>query len=302
MSLLGKWVKSLDYHFEILPSCVRNKSPHSTCEKCLDACADAAITIVNHVPVIDWKHCVECGKCMTACPVQTVAGIFPRRTFFQNKLVLSGGDFPDVKELLILYKKGVKEIVSEDPAILKAIKQVVETANTMLHQLGETAFVISTASFEETEKVYSRRDLFTLWNTEGQSILKQAAPAKWRFNHNQLDASTYYPDFQFTNLSIDTDTCTLCKACEHLCGKNCLTISETGFSVEAQSCSSCQLCADICPENAIKIEEKISPATEYIHPIFTRTCSICQRQYETLREHDDKCVPCTKREGFLSPQ
>ena len=300
LSLLGKWVESLDYQLEILTDCTRYKSPRSTCQKCLDVCESEAVTFVNHVPVIARDRCVECGKCMSACPVQAVAGIFPKRTVVQNQLVLTAEDFPTVKELLVLYKKGVREIISEDPAVFEGGKQVLEKANKMLDQLGEESVSVSTAPFEKAEKIYSRRELFSLWNKEGQTFAKQAAPAKWRFNHTHLDVAKYYPDFQFTTISVDTAACTLCKACEHLCGKNCLTISETSFSVTAQACSSCQLCSDICPEQAISIEDQISPAHEVHYPIFKKTCSVCKQPYETLREHDDKCVACTKREGFLS--
>lgn len=301
MGLLGKWIESLDYQFEILPTCTRHKSPRSTCQRCFDVCKEAAISIDHNIPVISPKKCIECGKCMAACPVQAVAGIFPKRTVVNNTLVMTSADFPTVKELLLLYKNGVRGIISENPERLEDGKEVVDLANSMLEQLGEEPFTVSTDPFEKAEKVYSRRELFFVWHQESQSLMKQAVPAKWRFNHTQLDLAKYYPDFQFATLSVDTKKCTLCKTCEFLCEKNCLTISETGLTINAQSCSACQLCVDSCPEQAITIEEKISQVFDVHYPIYQKRCPVCGQPYATLREDDQKCVACTKQEGFLSP-
>ena len=36
--------------------------------QCVDVCPKGAISIVNHRSVIDQSKCVECGKCLNACP------------------------------------------------------------------------------------------------------------------------------------------------------------------------------------------------------------------------------------------
>jgi ferredoxin len=300
MGLLGKWVESLDYEYEILSSCTRHQSPLSTCEKCLSACQENAITLVNNRPVIAKEKCVECGDCISTCPVQAVAGIFPQRTVLQNELLITSEPTLTVKELLVLNKQGIKGIICEDSIISKSWKQTIDEANSLLHQLGEEPFTISIKALEQTEECYSRRELFSLWKKESQSLMKQATPAKWRFNHGQLDLPKYYPDYQFTNISVNLDTCTLCKACEILCEKKCLTITETSFSLAVQTCSSCQLCTDICPEKAITIEGQIKNVHDIHYPIYKKQCSVCHEPYNTLREHDEKCVRCTKTEGFLS--
>ena len=42
MALLSKWVESLDYEYEILSSCTRHRSHHSTCTKCVETCEKAS--------------------------------------------------------------------------------------------------------------------------------------------------------------------------------------------------------------------------------------------------------------------
>nr|WP_295974445.1 4Fe-4S dicluster domain-containing protein [uncultured Bacillus sp.] len=301
MGLLSKWVESLDYEYEILSSCTRHRSPRSTCSKCLDVCEEAAISLTKNKPVIVREKCVECGNCISACPVQAVAGIFPKRTVVDHKLLAVDEQLPTAKELLVLHKKGVKGLISEDTTTIELWNQVIEEANSMLKQLGKEPFTITIKTIQAQEEVYSRRELFSLWKKESQSIMKQVAPAKWRFNHQQLDLSKYYPEYQFTSIIIDTNKCILCKACEFLCEKKSLAIGETDFTVTAQTCSSCLLCVDICSEKAITINEKISPAREVHYPVYQKTCSGCQQSFVTLREHDEKCVICTKREelGYI---
>lgn len=299
MGLLEKWVESLDYEYEVLTSCTRHKSPHSTCQKCMDACEEAAVTLVNTKPVINRDKCIECGNCISACPVQAVAGIFPKRTVIKNRLLITSDYLSTVKELLVLYKKGIKEIICENLPLIDAWKEVIEQTNSILHQLGESPFSISNKVFEQTEAVYSRRELFSYWKTENESLMKQIAPAKWRFNQNHFDLSSIFPDYQFANISINLDKCTLCKACELLCEKNCFTITESSLSITAQACSSCQLCAEICPEKAISLEDKISKSQEIHYPIYKKKCSMCNQEYDSLHEYGEKCPTCTK--GFLSP-
>lgn len=303
MGLLSKWVESLDYEYEVLSTCTRHRSPRSTCKKCLDVCEEEAITLVKDKPVISSEKCSECGNCISVCPVQAVAGIFPKRSVADNKLIAEGCQIPTPKELLVLYKKGVRGLISEETATVERWKPVLEEVNLVLEQMDKEPFTITIQKLQPAEEeVYSRRELFSLWRKEGQSIMKQVAPAKWRFNQQQLDLSKYYPDYQFVTISIDPNKCILCKACEFLCEKQCLKIGDENFTVTAQTCSNCQLCVDVCSERAITIQEQISIAEDIHYPIYKKTCTACNQFYDTLQEHVEKCVMCTKREelGYLS--
>jgi NAD-dependent dihydropyrimidine dehydrogenase PreA subunit len=128
--------------------------------------------------------------------------------------------------------------------------------------------------------------------------MKQIAPAKWRFNHSDFHLPKYYKDYQFTRITINSEKCTLCTACQKLCEKNCFDLSDEVLVISPQNCSSCQLCVDTCPEKAITVEDKISRTEIKSHPIYERVCAVCNKTYKTVREHDEKCVACKKREGF----
>ncbi|MFZ7942821.1 4Fe-4S dicluster domain-containing protein [Neobacillus sp. 19] len=294
MGLLSKWVESLDYEYEILSSCTRHQGHYSACEQCIAVCEEEAISIVNRQPVVDHNKCVQCGKCIVACPVQAIAGILPERKISQNQLVISGQHIPSSKELLIYYKKGIQTIIGKDEPSIQSWNQPIEEANKMLRELGESPFSVSVKSVEQKEEHYSRRALFSLWKNESKSIMKQVTPAKWRFNHEVSNLQKHYTGYQFSNISLNVEKCTLCTVCERVCHKKCFAIGEGHFSLSLQDCSSCRLCADTCPEKAIIIEDKIVKVEDTILPIYEKVCQSCDQTFQTLREHDDQCVACMK--------
>lgn len=300
MGLLGKWLESLDFEYKILPSCTRSKSPRSTCQECVTSCGEEAIEIVNNMPVIHQDKCSECGHCVAACPVQAVEGIFPKRTIIQNQLVLSGRNFPSAKELLVLYKKGIKIIRVENEALLENAKVAIEEANILLDQLGEAPFIILIKTIEKSEQTFSRRELFTQWKKESKSVLKGFVPATWRFNQSHFDLSNYYKGYQFAKIEIDREKCTLCNACQRLCEKNCFDIGEDHFTVANDKCSTCLLCADICPEKAISIEKRISEKEEVTLSIYKKICSNCSEEFSTLNIEDEECQMCTKQKAYMT--
>lgn len=297
MGLFSKWVESLDYQYEILSTCSRNKSPRSTCSHCIDACELNAIEIKKGIPHINYKGCNECGKCMVSCPVQAIAGIFPKREFHQGRLVAGKSSPPSAKELVVYAKKGIKGIIGEEE-IDSRWNQAVDEANVLLKQLEEPLLTVERTKLEKTEECISRRELFFSWKEGTQTLLKEMAPAKWRFNQTALELSRYYPNHQFANIQLNTEKCTLCHACEKLCDKKCIEINDEGFVISGQSCSNCQLCADICPEKAITVNEQISPYEQVKYPFFTSICSSCHKSFHTLSENQELCVPCMKKSQF----
>ncbi|MDQ0155416.1 4Fe-4S dicluster domain-containing protein [Robertmurraya andreesenii] len=294
MGIFSKWIESLDYEYCILTSCSRHKSPRSTCTSCLDICPTEAITLKNGIPVIHQKKCMECGKCISACPVQAVAGIFPKREFIQQHLVVDKDRIPSVKEMLVYARKGVKGIISEEN-VGEAWSETIEKTNELLKKLDMAPLSIQYKKIERKEETYTRRELFFSWKEETQSLMKEMAPAKWRFNHKDLDLSKYYQDYQFADIYLDTEKCTLCKACQKLCDKNCIQITNSHVIISAQACSACRLCEDICPEKAISVSETVRQYEERKFDIQMKTCQTCGQSFEALSDSVEECVRCTKK-------
>ncbi|WP_045518354.1 4Fe-4S dicluster domain-containing protein [Neobacillus niacini] len=302
MGMLDKWVESLDYQFHVSDSCVRGKSPWATCNQCVESCKEEAITLKNHLPVIQAEKCVECGNCMAFCPVQAVEGIFPKRTIVRNQLVAEAGMIPSRKELLVFHAKGITSILFSSEDLRKVWNHRIHDANTILQELGKSTFFIQTGypPSEKNESV-SRRELFSLWGKEGKSLVKQVTPAKWRFNHTNFDLSRYYSEHQFFDVVVEREKCTLCSACEALCPKECFRIGDDSFEVSPQACSDCQLCVDVCPEKAITIRPHVSKAVSKTLETYSNTCVVCKDSFKTLSKHDIKCPICAKRKaGYLN--
>ncbi|MBU8879636.1 4Fe-4S binding protein [Bacillus sp. FJAT-29790] len=298
MGLLNRWIESLDYEFQVLQSCTRHQSPHSTCSKCIESCSAGAISLKNGKPIISKEQCTECGDCIVTCPVQAVEGFFPKRTIIHNQFIVDNDRPPALRELLGYYKKGVTELVCEQGELNVDWQLKLAEANEMLEKLGEAPFSVRYNQVELQEETYTRRALFSIWKKEAQSTMKQMAPAKWRFNHEDLDIAQSFPNYQFAEIMINTSKCTLCKACQMLCPKKCLQITDTHFTISAQACSGCLLCQDICPEKAIIVKEQISLAKGIVHSLYENECKTCKKSFQTLSEHDEKCIICRKKEEF----
>lgn len=298
MGILSYWLASLDYDYSILSHCSRHQSPRSTCRKCIDSCPEHAIQLHDEKPVIDMKQCTECGHCVASCPVQAVEGFLPKRQIINNRFIMDMKDVPTLKELLVYYKKGVTTMICKGQ-VLPIWEETLNDVNNVLEELGETPFRVI---FEEAEinheTTISRRELFFSWEKDLKQIATKMTPAKWRFNHESLDVSKHYPDYQFVDVSLDTTKCTLCKACEILCKKSALSINEEGFTILANQCSNCALCQDICPEGAISLKQVVSSALPVSHQVHSKVCSECAETYETLNTEQDLCVACKKKKEF----
>ncbi|WP_019241714.1 MULTISPECIES: 4Fe-4S dicluster domain-containing protein [Bacillus] len=299
MGIIDKWLESMDYEFGVLSDCSRYKSPRSTCNKCIEICKVQAIELKNGKSVINSNKCTECGDCIAACPVQAIEGFFPKRTIIDHQFVVRNHAVATAKELLVYYSKGVHGIIFEEGYDTDDWKQAVSDANKMLEQLGEESFTIQYGTVEEKEKIISRRELFTFWKKEAETVAKNMTPAKWRFNQEALDLSKYYSEFQFAEIDLNIEKCTLCKACIALCKKDSLKVTEQSFSLNPQTCTACSLCQDICPEQAIEIHEIIQPSTKVEHPVYTNTCGNCGKSFQSLIENGEECVMCTKQKQFF---
>lgn len=303
MGIVGKWLESLDYQYEIKKdTCVRHKSPFATCQACVDVCTDNAMFIRDGKPVINQELCIDCGKCLSSCPLQAVAGIYPKRAIKNGYLMIDKQDTPSTKDLLIYRAKGIKTLVIESDEMTDDLSEVLTLVNEQLYKLNEQPFEIKTEVPlpKIDEASYSRRELFSLWKKESKTLMSEVTPAKWRFNQTDFELAKHYPEHQFYSINLDSSSCSLCKMCISLCEKQCFSIDDQQLTISAQSCSNCNLCIDVCPENSISILSNITEAQQMEYPTYTNTCTSCKKSFLTLRDNDQQCFLCNKRQaGYL---
>ena len=59
----------------------------SGCEACVEACREAAVSLIDGAPVVDERKCLSCGKCIAVCPTGTLqAGRCGYRILLGGKL------------------------------------------------------------------------------------------------------------------------------------------------------------------------------------------------------------------------
>lgn len=89
---------------------------------------------------------------------------------------------------------------------------------------------------------------------------------------SSLSLLSYAPLFHF---DIDTDRCTNCRACEHVCKAQCINL--TDHVVDSSRCVVCFNCVDMCDDDAIRYtwrHKKLSiPLMQPVKPLPSATLS-----------------------------
>ena len=129
MALIDYWLESLDGEISIDKSCVRDVSPFSTCDICIENCPEDAFEISNRKVRINSK-CNSCGDCIPSCPVNAIEGIVEKRKVVGDTLLFLDNTKISSKELLYYYHKGIRKIGIIDkelnPSWINALEQVNE--------------------------------------------------------------------------------------------------------------------------------------------------------------------------------
>ncbi|MFC5735312.1 4Fe-4S dicluster domain-containing protein [Cytobacillus gottheilii] len=298
MGLFDLWMESLDYEFQILKTCSRYQSPFSSCTKCLDSCEMNAIVLEDGKPVIQPNQCTECGDCIAECPVQAVEGFYPKRRIIEH-VFLAEEKPPSIKEMLGYYQTRVTSVYFHNKELSEEWRRFLNEINSKLEQLNEEALVIQ-FNLQKQDNKMTRREVFSFLKKGAASTVRQMAPAKWRFNHQNLELAHSFKEYQFKEIELDESKCTLCKACEMLCRKNCFHFSETELAITAQTCTGCMLCADICQEKALTITDNIQRASTRVHHLYQKECASCHAAFTSASLVEEECVRCKKMKQYDS--
>lgn len=299
MSILMNWLESLHVDAKITNTCSRKKHLRSTCTACLEVCKDEAISITNNSIELNLERCTSCGECMIVCPLSAIAGIAGTREFDKSSLIFNDHYTPSVKELLIYKSRGLTSIIMGSGDFNQSWEMVLKETNQTLQLLDQQP--IEFVRIRNQEGI-SRRVFFASLQKEGKQLAKNMAPAIWKQVENEWNLASYYPDYQFHQVEISHEKCTLCQMCQTFCSQNVITKKEGFLLVENEKCVNCLDCTDICTEHAIQIKHGIQRKKHSKHYYYTKKCQECGQLFNTFQPEKIKCSVCNNRDpNWLSP-
>ncbi|MEH7416670.1 4Fe-4S binding protein [Neobacillus drentensis] len=299
MSLLVNWLESMHVDAKITNVCSRKRHLRSTCSLCSDACQFGAISIDSTSFEIEPEKCNSCGDCMIACPLSAIEGVCESREFNKNSLVYSESYIPTVKELLIYKQRGLMTIKTVPASLNQNWRTVVNKSNKILLQLEECTINIMENGRDNR---MSRRTFFSSLPREGRQFAKIMAPASWKWLANEWIITSYFPDYQFYQVELDLEKCTLCEICFNFCSQKVFTVLNGHLQVSNEKCVNCYDCIDLCQQDAIQISPHISKKQTKQYPFTTKECVSCGRSFSTFHPKIDCCPVCCDRDpDWLCP-
>lgn len=300
MSLITQWLESLADKIEINDQCLREISPFSKCEQCIQVCPEDALELKHGKIVVHENNCTACGKCMTTCPAYAIEGTVPIREVNKQTLIYKNELAPSVREWLFYYDKGVRFVASTSSEVNEQWMNSLDEVNQYLKQMELPQIVITDEIPQKEEKGYTRRQLFQQFSKESKSVfMKSLTPAKWRFNNAAFSLNRAFPDWSFYQITIDETNCNLCEVCFKVCPQHVFSMEETELLIDQSKCTGCGLCTDICQENAITITEHIQSKKVDNIQLFENTCPSCRMNNKSWHEEAEECFVCKKRKDLF---
>lgn len=300
MSLLTKWLESLADKIEINSHCLREISPFSKCEQCIQVCPEDALQLKNGKIIVHESNCTACGQCMTTCPAYAIEGTVPTREVIKDTLLFQKDIAPSVREWLYYYQKGVRFVAVPDGELTDKWSSSMSEANQYLTKMSLPLITITSKVPKKEERSYTRRELFKQFSNESKTIvMKSLTPAKWRFNNAAFSLNKAFPDWNFYDVNIDESRCHLCEVCFKTCPQNVFSIADGQLSIHLSACTGCGLCMDVCQENAITIKEFVQPAQVINMPFYNIACPSCKIENKSWNEDIEECFVCKKRKSLF---
>jgi Fe-S-cluster-containing hydrogenase component 2 len=300
MSLLGNWLESMHVEVKIKALCSRNKNLHSTCEFCMKACTEEALSINQSLIQVNHQQCSSCGNCVIACPLSAIEGMIGSREFKDQTLIYNENFTPTIKELLIYTKRGIKNIQIGHVPMNDQWRMVFNSTNHLLEQLDEPPIQI-VKKVKEDEKL-SRRSLISTFQKEGKQFSKSLAPAKWRMAGQNWNLANHFKGYQFYTIMMNRDRCSLCQVCFSFCPQKVFHLEENCLLINQEKCAGCKACVDICPEGALEIQPEVKKKSEHVEALYSKICLTCRRTFISFHSETTECHVCKDRDlEWLSP-
>lgn len=308
-------------------ACLPARHRRSACRACVEVCPESALALESGKVGVNSTACALCGLCAGACPTGaiTIRGMDEKGLEATAELRCreSGGGpaclgwlTADHLTGMGLARSGTVLITGDCTTCRLAqggarLEAAVATANSVLEQIGHPQRVQLTRQSKNPAdsggRALSRRDLFSLWRTEGMQVASTLLPekdvnpaklsarvpprrARWirRAAAQALDPEAAMPAGPWSARMVN-EACTGCGICVAFCPTGALAQVQEGenwtLTHQPGSCVNCDTCAALCPTRAVSkapltTGRMISgERTDLIH-LVSAICSACRKPFK----------------------
>ena len=329
-------------------ACLPARHRRSACRACIEVCQEGALALDQGKLQVDASKCSRCSLCAGACPTAAIAvmGIAEKQVTAVAGLRCSkvAGEGPQVPCLgwltadhligMALQHETVTLTAGDCAACPWArggemAAAAAAVASATLKAVGHQAAVrlIRTgAGAAPPERTLSRRDLFSLWTTESQHVVKTLLPER-DVNHAKLPAHvparrSYWirrlapesvpaaepmPDGPW-KARVVTEACNGCGICTAFCPTGALSQSQDGedwvLTHLAAACVSCGTCVALCPTRAVGEEPLLTAVmvagkAREVRRLRNQRCPTCRVEFRGAAG-EAHCPRCGGLKGMLA--
>src|SRR6266850_918914 len=267
--------------------CAHSRSAKEGCNQCIDVCSSGAIRAAGDHVRVEPHLCAGCGGCATVCPSGAMTYAYPQVPDLGMRL----------KTLLGTIAYGASQV-----RVLITDKVADAYVATLERQFGYAQTILAALGYQGTH-VALVRDLGQLKALAPAAVVAKAAvfnlsPEKrttldFAIDHlakhapTPKDVISLSAGAPYGAITVNKDTCTLCKACIGACPEAALLDSPEAPRLRfiERNCVQCGLCANTCPEDAIRLVPRLTIGAQ-------------AKEAVTLNEADPfNCVRCGKPFG-----
>ncbi|MEF3244600.1 MAG: 4Fe-4S binding protein [Caldisericaceae bacterium] len=134
--------------FSVHPVAISECVQEIPCNPCVSSCPTKAITMedISSIPIINYKQCIGCGKCVQVCPGLALFLVFKNKDSYEITLPYEMLPLPKVLDEVYLLDRTGKRVGT---GIVKRVKQVEKNTYSSL----------ITVSFKEKSLIYEVRNI-----------------------------------------------------------------------------------------------------------------------------------------------
>jgi len=278
--------------------CLNQRIRKASCQKCQAACPNQSVSVGlsnRNVAVNIADSCTSCGLCAAACPAGVITVLHkPPKLELKNgtvEIVCSKQQLDsavdclgmlDAYGLAYIGMKADQVIVGLDsdrcdkcnPGVAYAVKQMIETANIVLHKLGRPKVQLVLRHSEADIRI-KRRELFAFCFSRAKETLLELLPLSLNqgkaYRELLIESIAQSPGQQgaldlsplFWGGKVN-DECDMCGICVRGCQSDALTTTSTEPDGQRQllhnqsKCIGCRVCMLLCPRGALQITPELS--------------------------------------------